>query len=99
MLNHEEKQMGGGEAPEEQDRGRYLNLLLLLLAAINLVVMMVMAQRPVPLHRIEHALEADTAHGVQVRLEVTDSHASYHFRSCGGGDSTTCHREGNLAFP
>ena len=80
---------------ERGSRRDTLSVCLCVLAALNLAVLMVVAQLPLTSPAIETVLQT----GQQARpvYLVEASQSQYRFHSCTGGDSVNCHRNGNSA--
>lgn len=80
---------------ERGSRGDTLSVCLGALAALNLAVLMIVAQLPLNSPEIETVRQS----GAQVRQVylVESSQSQYRFQSCTGGDSVNCHRNGNVA--
>ena len=80
---------------ERGARGDTLSVCLCALAALNLAVLMIVAQLPLTSPEIETVRQT----GQQVRpvYLVEASQSLYRFQSCTGGDSVNCHRNGNSA--
>ncbi len=76
-------------------RGSTLEACLCVLAALNLAVLMVVAQLPITSPGIE-TVRQGSAQARPVYL-VAGSRSRYSFQSCTGGDSVNCHRNGNAA--
>lgn len=72
-----------------------LTVCLYLLAAVNLVVMLVVTQLPIVSSDLEPVVWQGGAPRPQYLVEASQS--MYRFQSCTGGGSVNCHRTGNAA--
>lgn len=85
------------DAAEEREGGSgALMACLWLLAALNLIVLLVVTQLPITSTKIDVVQQKGAA--VQPMYVVMgDGVTEYRFQSCAGGDSVNCHRNGNYA--
>lgn len=83
------------DAPERGSGAGSLSICLAVLAALNLAVLMIVAQLPITAPGLERVAQQGGGIG-EVYLVQGTGRSNYAFHSCAGGDSVNCHRRGNI---
>lgn len=95
-MQEQAKEQEKGALLEREGGGNALMICLWVLAALNLVVLLVVTQLPITSTKID-VVQQKGAQVKPIYVVVGDGVTEYRFQSCAGGNSVNCHRNGNYA--